>query len=197
MNDDTSAQLSADLQRRREQLDGLLSYVEARAQDVLRKHGRLHPTLYAISPEGLCLYIAPSLEESEKDAHAENARLICAAHGAVVAVLATEAWVLFAKSGEQADLKTRPSQSPDRKEYVSLIGEALGGTYHNRLLPMLRDNRGRFSCLGKSNVLPPEPVVGRYVSLLPHGPLPQEARAIVNLLLERRGLVIRKEPASR
>ena len=46
MNNDTSFQQSADLQRRREQLDGLLSYVEARAQDVLRKHGRLHPALY-------------------------------------------------------------------------------------------------------------------------------------------------------
>ena len=166
--------------------------MEARAQDVLRKHGRLHPALYAISPEGLCLYIAPSLEESKKDAHAENARLICAAHGAVVAVLATEAWVLFAKSGELADLKTRPSQSPRRKEFVSLIGEALG-TYQNRLLPILRDNRGRFSCLGKSQVLPPKPVVGRYSSLLPHTPLPQESRAILTLLLEHRGLVIRKE----
>jgi hypothetical protein len=197
MNNDTSSQQSADLQRRREQLEGLLSYVEARAQDVLRKHGHLHPALYAISPEGLCLYIAPSLEDAEKDAHAENVRLICAAHGAVVAVLATEAWVLFAKSVELAGLKTRPAQSPDRKEYVSLIGEALGGTYQNRLLPILRDNRGRFSCLGKSKVLPPKPVVGRYASLLPHSPLPQEARAIVTLLLERRGLVIHKEPASR
>lgn len=194
MNNDTSSQQPADLQRRREQLDGLLSYVEARAQDVLRKHGHLHPALYAISPEGLCLYIAPSLEDAEKDAHAENVRLICGAHGAVVAVLVTEAWVRFAKRGERLDLQPRPAQSPDRKEYVSLIGEALGGTYQNRLLPILRDNRGRFSCLGKSKVLPPEPVVGRYASLLPHSPLPQEARAIVNLLLERRGLVIRKEP---
>jgi len=197
MNNDTSSQQSADLQRRREQLDGLMSCVESRAQDVLRKHGRLHPALYAVSPEGLCLYLAPSLEEAEKDAYAENARLICAAHGAVVAVLATEAWVLFAKSGELAGLKTRPSQSPDRKEYVSLIGEALGGTYQNKLLPILRDNRCRFSCLGKSKVLPPEPVVGRYASLLPHTPPPQESRAIVTSLLERRGLVIRKEPASR
>ena len=75
-----------------------------------------------------------------------------------------------------------------------MLGESLGGTYQNRLLPILRDHRGRFSCLGKSKVLPPEPVVGRYASLLPHSPLPQEARAIVNLLLERRGLVIHKEP---
>jgi hypothetical protein len=194
MNDDTSAQLSAVLQRRREQLDRLLSYVEARAQDVLRKHGRLHPALYTISPEGLGLYIAPSLEEWEKDAHADNARLICGAQGAEVAVLATEAWVRFAKIGERLDLQPRPSQSPDRTEYVSLIGEALGGTYQNRLLPILRDNRGRFSCLGKSKVLLPKPVVGRYASLLPHTPLPQEARALAALLLERRGLVIRKEP---
>jgi hypothetical protein len=109
---------------------------------------------------------------------------ICGAHGAVVAVLATEAWVRFAKPGERLDLQPRPAQSPDRKEYVSLLGEALGGTYQNRLLPILRDNRGRFSCLGKSKVLPPEPVVGRYASLLPRTPLPQEGRAIVNLLLE-------------
>jgi hypothetical protein len=194
MSNDTSSQQPAELQRRRKQLDGLLSYVEARAQDVLRKHGHLHPALYAISPEGLCLYIAPSLEDAEKDAHAENVRLICGAHGAVVAVLATEAWVRFARPGERLDLQPRPAQSPDRKEYVSLLGEALGGTYQNRLLPILRDHRGRFSCLGTSKVLPPEPVVGRYASLLPHSPLPQEARAIVNLLLERRGLVIRKEP---
>ena len=89
---------------------------------------------------------------------------------------------------------SKVANTADRKEFVSLIGEALGSTYQNRLLPILRDNRGRFSCLGKSQVLPPKPFVGRYASLLPHSPLPQEARAIVNLLLERRGLVIHKEP---
>ena len=81
MNNDTSFQQSADLQRRREQLGGLLSYVEARAQDVLRKHGRLHPALYAISPEGLCLYIAPSLEESDRahpDCPVEQPHLVIA-----------------------------------------------------------------------------------------------------------------------
>jgi len=84
MNNDTSFQQSADLQRRREQLDGLLSYVEAQAQDVLRKHGRLHPALYAISPEGLCLYIAPSLEESDRahpDCPVEQPQLVVACGG--------------------------------------------------------------------------------------------------------------------
>ena len=193
MENNASSQQSAEIQHRREQLDKLLSYVKSRAQAVLRKHGRLYPALYAVSPDGLCLWIAPSLEESEKDAHAQDLRLICGALGTTVAVLATEAWVLFAKPGQQVDLKIPPSQSPDRKEYVSLIGEALGGIHQNRLLPILRDDRGRVSSLGRSAVLPPKPVVGRYAPLIPQTPLPRDARDLATTLLASRGLVIRKE----
>jgi hypothetical protein len=193
MNNEKASQQSSPVAEPREQLKTLLSYVEERAEDVLRKHGSLYPALYAISTEGVCLYVAPSFEEHEKEAHAETVKLICAAHGAFVAVVATEAWGLFAKHGERLDLKLRPSESPERKEFVSLVGEALGGAFENRLLPILRDHRGRFSCLGKSDVLPPRPVLGRFANLLPQT-MPTEAdRALARVMLESRGIVIDRE----
>ena len=197
MNDQKSAQQSSAAAQRRGQLSNLLSYVEERAQDVLRRHGQLFPAFYALSPEGLSLYIAPSLEDREKDAHAANVRLVCAAQGAVVAALAIEAWVRFPRPGERWDLQPRPSLAPDRKEFVCLIGEALGGTCENKLLPILRDRRNRFSCLAISKVVVPQLIMGRYAPLLSHAPLTPENRVMAASLLQSRGIVIGKEPTQK
>ena len=55
-------------------------------------------------------------------------------------------------------------------------------------MPILRDHRGRFSCLGTPRVLPPEPTAGRFAKLLPQTPLNEDVRAFAALLLRDRGL---------
>jgi len=86
----------------REQLDQLFLRVESRLQHVMRKHRRLSPTLFTVSPEGLSIYAPGPLNEvPEKNGFAADARLICASQGSVAAVLAFEAWALEAKPGEQ------------------------------------------------------------------------------------------------
>src|ERR1017187_7980910 len=131
----------------REQLDKLFLDVESRARGVMRREGRLGPTLFTVSPEGLSIYAPGPLNEvSEKNDFAAIARLICAAQRAVAAVLAIEAWVLEAKPGERLDLFMRPSQSAHRREYICLIGEALHSFFQKKFLPILPDRRACPSC---------------------------------------------------
>src|ERR1035441_5011107 len=50
----------------REQLDQLFLRVESRLQHVMRKHRRLSPTLFTVSPEGLSIYAPGPLNEVPK-----------------------------------------------------------------------------------------------------------------------------------
>ena len=194
MNNDTSPEQSSAAAQRREQLDALLSHVQDRAQDVLREHGQLFPTLCALHDEGIGVYTANSMEEAESDTHAEDVRLICAALGASVAVLALQVWARVVKRGKRLGLQSNPSLFADRKEYISLIGSALGGVYKNRLVPVLRDRDARFSGLGTSALKAAKPVVGRYANLLPQSPPSAEDRELARRLLACRGLVIHAGP---
>jgi len=92
MNNENSTQKPSAAAQRRAQLDALLSHVQDRAQALLREHGQLFPTLCALHDEGIGVYTANSMEEAESDTHAEDVRLICAALGASVAVLALQVW---------------------------------------------------------------------------------------------------------
>ena len=179
---------------RREQLDALLSHAQACAQVVLREHGQLFPTLCALHVEGLGVYIANTPDEAEDASYPEDLRLICSALGATVAVLVLQVWARVVERGEPLGLQPRPSLCSDRKEYLSLIGTALGGIHANRLLPILRNRSGRFSGLDTAVSLAPKPVVARYASPLPQTPPTAEDRDIARRLLACRGLVINTGP---
>ena len=194
MNNEKASQQSSPVAQRRAQLDALLSHAQACAQDVLREHGQLCPTLCALHEGGLGIYIANSAEEAESDTHAEELRLICAALGASVAVLALQVWARVVKREEPLGFQPYPSPFSDRKEYISLLGSAIGGIHAHRLLPVLRDRDGRFSGLGTSLVMAAKPVVGRYADLLPHSPTTAEDRELARRLLDCRGLVIHEGP---
>jgi hypothetical protein len=194
MNNDTSPEQSSAAAQRREQLDALLSHVQDRAQDVLREHGQLFPTLCALHDEGIGVYTANSKEEAESDTHAEDVRLICAALGASVAVLALQVWARVGKRGNRLGLQPYPSLFADRKEYISLIGSAIGGVYKNRLVSVLRDRDGRCSGLGASVLMAAKPVVGRYANLLPQTSPTAEDRDLARRLLDCRGLAIHEGP---
>jgi hypothetical protein len=82
-----------------------------------------------------------------------------------------------------------PSASPHRREFICLCGEALGCNYQQKLLPNLRDHRGRFACLGTAKVLPPEPAEGRFANVLRQIPITEEVRAFAAAMLKTKGIV--------
>ena len=171
------------------QLDALLDLAQEHAEDAMREDGALLPSVFAASPNGLFLLGSkPVNEELEKKEFATDARLVCTAQAATAVVLALEAWVLEARPGECLFPGLRPSESPRRKECIVLSGEAVGGFHQQRLRPILRDGRGRFSGLGPAIVPPPEPPEGPLARLLPEAPPTPEVRAFAAALLKARGV---------
>ena len=81
-----------------------------------------------------------------------------------------------------------PSESPRRKEFIVLCGEAAGGHSQQRWVPIIRDGQGRFSCLGAVVEPPAEPAEGPPTHLLPEVPPTQGVRALANSMLKVRGL---------
>jgi hypothetical protein len=149
----------------------------------------LFPSLFAASPQGLFLFGSePVSEELEKKEFSTDARLVCTAQAATAVVVAVEAWVLEARRGERLPPGMRPSESPRRKECIVLSGEAVGGLYRQRLAPILRDGRGRFSGLGPATAPPPGPPEGPLARLLPEAPPTPEVRAFASSLLQARGV---------
>jgi hypothetical protein len=199
MNENTSTQpeaASAENTASRQKLDKLLLHVERHVLAIMRKEGRLSPTFFVASPIGLSIYSPGHLNDIlQKNEFAAVARLICAARGAVACVLALETWALEAKPGERLDPTARPSRSPLRKEYICLSGEALGGLCEQKLLPILRDRRSRFSCLGTAKVFIDDPAQGRFANLLPLTPLTDQAQSVAVSILNVLGSVVTTVPS--
>ena len=108
-------------------LDDLIVQTEGYANFMMRKNGRVPPTLLAATPKGDICYVPHGLADARaKNDFANTARLsrsihmnrrrhprlICAAYAAAAAVMALEAWAAFAKPVEPFDTDTpRPRRS--------------------------------------------------------------------------------------
>jgi len=69
------------------------------------------------------MFVPASLVDAdEKDAFATTARLVCIANAATVSVMALEAWMKSATSGEKMDMTEPPSEAFDRQEVIVLMG---------------------------------------------------------------------------
>ena len=113
-------------------LDDLRAQAAHYAKFCMRNGGKLSPTLFLIGADGPMMFVPTSLaDENEKDAFATTARLMCIAYAATVAVMALEAWMKTAISGETFDITEPPSESFDRQEVVVLMGEAQGSQSKN------------------------------------------------------------------
>ena len=58
----------------------------------------------------------------EKDAFANNARLLCIACAATSCVMALESWMKLAAPGEELDMTEPPPEAFDRQEVIVLMG---------------------------------------------------------------------------
>jgi hypothetical protein len=79
------------------QLDDLMAHAERYATFLMRKNGRVPPTLFAATPKGGLCYVPHDLADARaKDNFANAARLICAAYAATSVVMVVEGWVTTA-----------------------------------------------------------------------------------------------------
>ena len=177
-------------------LDNLMGHAEHFAEFNLRYRGQLPGTLFLFGPEGTAAFVPPTLaNENAKDAFAADARLLCVAHGATVAVMAMEAWVTLAEPGVPLDPNQRPSLSPHRREVVVLVGET-AGIQPVKFLPILRDAAGNFTGFGETRSLQCDQIQGRYAQLLPPQlPSPDEQARAQAQLRARGILMTERSPA--
>jgi hypothetical protein len=173
----------------RSELDQLMAEVGSYAERELRNQGRLATALIIASLEGPLVMKAGNMEtEAAKDEFAAIARLFCVAHGASMAVLVFEAWIVAAKEGQPLDLSVRPSQSPERQECLVICGESMGGMAKQTVLPMLRTETSEFNGFGDALPLPPSPPEGRFARLLPMRAPRKGERKLAQSLLKSRGV---------
>ena len=104
-------------------------------------------------------------DEAAKDDFAMVARLLCVAKAVTIAVMASEAWVAFAKPGETLDTAKPPSEAPDRRELVMVMGEDRAGQ-RQKLLPILRNEAGEFFGFGEFEMPQIDQVAGRFAQFL-------------------------------
>ena len=83
------------------QLEDLMVHAEGYANFLMRKNGRMAPTVLASTPKGGLCYVPKDLSDTRaKDNFANTARLISAAYAAEAVVMVVEGWVTMAKPGE-------------------------------------------------------------------------------------------------
>lgn len=174
---------------RRATLDQLMSDAIIYAKREMQTHGALEATLFVSGPEGPQFIAARSMkDEDAKNEFAAVARLYCAAHGATVAVMVTESWVVAAKEGKPLNISVPPSQSPDRQECLVACGESEDGSATQAILPIRRDETGKFSGFGEALPLPPCRPQGRFARLLPIRPSKKGERKLALSLLKSMGV---------
>ena len=158
----------------------------------MRNGGTMAPTLFLIGPDGPIMFVPASLaDETEKDAFATTARLMCIAHGATVAVMAMEAWMKTAKPGEKLDMTERPSEAFDRQEVVVLAGEAQG-SHKQKFLPIIRSDNGKFFGFGEYELPGMDKMQGRFAQILPPKIVTAEHRALAQAMLKVKGVNLTK-----
>ena len=170
------------------QLDDLMAHAEGYANFLMRKNGRVPPTLLAATPEGVLCYVPHDLADTQaKDSFANTARLICAAFAATAVVMTLEAWATFAKPGEALDTDTPPSEAFDRQEFVVLMGE-VAGQKKQKMLPIIRTDAGGFFGFGEFDSGSFDGFQGRFAGLLPPKVPNAEQRALAKAMLEVMGV---------
>jgi hypothetical protein len=171
-----------------ESLDALMRRARDYAHFAMHKMGQVRPTLFASTPEGLLMFTPESMTDaSAKENFANTARLICAAYGAMAAVLALEAWATFAKPGEPLDETEAPSEAFDRRELVVLMGES-SHERQQQFLPIIRTDAGTF--FGFDEMTSPEfdQMKGRFSQILPPRPPSPEHRKMAKAVLSVMGV---------
>lgn len=164
----------------------------------LRHMGQLRPTFFVHGEHPI---VTPSKEAgrfiqmhviesdmaspAQKDKVALMAKLLNAANGATACCLMVEAWM----SNTPGEL---PSEAPDRKEYVVLLGESHTEGRQSQILPIVRSDNQKFWGIGEHSIeLEPRSIEGRFANLLPPIVLEQADREFAHMALLNLGMKMR------
>jgi hypothetical protein len=179
-----------------ETLDDLLAQAEHYAGFCMRNSGKMSPTLFLIGADGPLMFCPTSLlDETEKDAFAETARLVCIAHAATACVMALEAWMKTATPGEQMDMTEPPSEAFDRQEVIVLMGESPGGQ-KQKFLPIIRHDNGKFFNLSETTIPGMDKMEGRFAQILPPKVADAGLREVAKVMLKVKGVNLAKPGAT-
>ena len=117
-------------------LSSLMDEAARYAQFTMRRDGFLAPLMMAATNEGVLMFSPKRLDdESGKEQFANVVRLITGAYGATAVVLILESWMTRASREEPLDM-TPPSESFDREEVITLIGQSTED-HSTRMFPIV------------------------------------------------------------
>jgi hypothetical protein len=122
-----------------------LMKVHARtSKEMFLKDGELFAPLWLIeSKDGkMTVLSAPLIGTVDRDKHADTIRQAIKQLDGVRYVCAQEAWFLALPEGA-TDLNVRPSQSPDRREALMVMGEDINGEQRTGSYEIKRDADGK------------------------------------------------------
>ena len=162
-------------------IESIRAYVSIKLDETFGKDGRLPATFVCLGREKLTTVIAPHLPDAAtRDRFMEDFRLLCTAEDALAAVSLTEIWL---SPPDQQNL--RPSEHPDRREFVMVTIELPGNRGELSLYPIIRQGEAKPK-LGQPQTIPHQSGGGSF-RLLPVKPPTEGERIIAAALLKRNG----------
>jgi hypothetical protein len=171
-------------------LDDLLAQAAHYAEFCMRNSGRMPPTLFLIGTNGPLMFLPESLaDETDKDAFANTARLMCIGYAASACVMALEVWAKFATPGEKLDETEPPSESFDRREFVTLMGEDRTGQ-KKKFLPIIRSGNGKFFGFNDDETPVMDSMTGRFAQILSPKVPDEQMQMLAKTMLKVKGVKV-------
>jgi len=172
-------------------VESIRAYLRIKLDGTFGQDGRLPATFICFGREKLTSVIAPLLsDDATKDKFVEDFRLLCTAEDALAAVSLMEVWM----SPPDAQ-HLRPSEHPDRREFVIVSLELPGNRGEVSLYPIIREG-GAKPRLGQPQIFP-EQSQGRLSQFLPAKPPTEGERIIAAAGLQRNGRLMQANPFQR
>lgn len=169
-------------------LDDLIAQAGHYAEFCMRNSGKMPPILFLIGTDGPLMFIPENLaNETDKDAFATTARLMCIGHAATACVMALEVWAKFATPGEKLDETEPPSESFDRREFVTLMGEDRTGQ-KQKFLPIIRSGNGKFFGFNDDQTPMMDSMTGRFAQILSPKVPDEQTQLLAKTMLKVKGV---------
>jgi hypothetical protein len=151
----------------RNDLEALIAQARQYATHMMKTTGSVPPSLMAITPDGVMLFVPSGMgNDQAKDKFANAGRLVAIGYRATAVAMILESWATFAKRPGQLLTDVPPSQSPDREEVVVIMGETRE-TRAQQFLFIQRNSAGKFTGFGTSLVPQFNQMEGRFAQMLP------------------------------
>ena len=151
----------------REELEALINQSRYYAKHMLQKIGSVPPALVALTTVGLMVFVPSGLEDTDaKNKFASTGCLLAVGYKASALVMILDSWATFRKRPGLPLPEGPPSQSPDRKEVVVLMGETRD-TRAQQFLFIQRNSSKNFTGFGTSLLPQFDQLEGRFAQIIP------------------------------